>query len=362
MSKWLFIVSLFALSACQLKSGYEQQRVEVLDLLFSENFDAPDSLDILSAQSLIDSLLQNPIHVRSWSDSLARMDSLDIGFLYAQRATMHYHWGDTLAATLVYLEAMPWLAALTPRAEVKEWKLYSETIGDAVLASKSPHIATLAWASFERAERLAAQLGDSTLAREVLLAKLNLNQKLYTLPDSTRLAFAPMPPASATPPFAGIGLAAVMAFVLGGGSLRFYQRRKAAKHNISTQHPPLADTTEAMLDALWMACNSVGEVPNAVLTVVDTTCRNTTSQRAMFMLAGLMTLAPDPTQVDPLKVANTVRSRLLRYFKRNQWEMGPGVLLPRDRAEWYQWFEVHGMGQQKPSIFLAQRHKASPRA
>lgn len=303
----------------------------------------------LASVQIRDSLLSLGPRIRYYNDSLARVDSSHYAYLLLLRVSERYDLGDTTAAVFAYLETMPWLKGLS--YEAAEIRRFAETVGSAVDGTLSPNMARLAHDAFMRALQLAREQGDKQLMKAAMTSFADVNERLMDMPDSVRLAFAPSPAPSTPAPWSFAAVALVLGFIVGGSSWHLYRKKGHAKEPQQLTSEALEQPTGAthdVLDALWIVCNDTSSIPKAVEVTVRTTCRKPTSQRGMFMYAGLMA-GLGGEDADPLKVANTVRSRLLRFFKRQQWEMMPGVQLPRDRDEWYTWFNAMGMATQKPS-------------
>lgn len=332
-------------SGCTSYVDVQTPEDEVFRLVKYQNADST-----AKALSLIDSVLTLDPIPRYWSDSLAHQDSLAIVNLMDMRTSILYHTGEKTAAVHSFMETIPWTPAWPPRGQATFWKFYSHDMGEAITLTQSPNLARLAYKAYTHAEVVAYETGNLDFYKEVLGSRMALADSLALLPDSVRLAFAPAPPSSTNNPWTFAAVALVLGFIVGGGSWQFYRKQKRQQAKTEGTQTP-SGSTEDILDALWMICNDINAVPDEVVTIVKQTCRKTTSQRAMFLQAGLIARVYD-LEAPPLNVANTVRSRLLRYFKSRGWKMNPGVRLPRDREEWYLWFSQMEMVNRKPSIAL----------
>lgn len=310
---------------------------------------------VLAAGQMADSILKMNPRPRYWSDSLAREDSLDIAYLYRLRTSHLYHRRDTVEAALSFIETIPWSHVWSLKAQAQFWRFYANDVSEAVEITRNPNMAKLAYKAFMEAERIAAQHGDTAFYARVMETKGTAFANLAALPDSVRLAFAPSPAPSGPSPWSFMVVALVLGFIVGGSTWRVYRKKEQQHHLTSKTVEQPTGSTYDVLDALWIVCNDTSSIPKDIEVTVCTTCRKPTSQRGMFMYAGLMA-GLGGEDADPLKVANTVRSRLLRFFKRQQWEMMPGVQLPRDRDEWYTWFNARGMATRKPSERLDQEN------
>lgn len=291
-----------------------------------------------SAMHMVDSLLAQPPRVRSWNDSLAREDSLALASLHLKRVQDLYYGGDTTAAVFAYLGGSQWFVALKDEYETDQARRFAETAADALKESLSPNMASLAHDAFLRAIELANKEGDVELLRLAHNSFLEVSERVIEMPDSVRLAFAPSKAPASSLPWGGI-LALAIGFIVSAGGLRVYKQLKDKPRSTSLTLP--VGTTEAVFEALWLITHEPQAIPKQVQTIVHDLCRKPTNQRATFMMAGLMALASDPEQADPLKVANAVRSRLLRHFKKQELAFGPGVVLPREQDEWREWFAAH---------------------
>lgn len=296
-----------------------------------------------------DSILARGPELRYFNDSLARIDSGYYALFLLGRVSNLYYYHDTTQAVFAYMEALPWLKSASLEAQAEQARRFAETVGDAIDETWSPQMAALAYQAFSRAEYLALTRSDRTLYDLVDSSRTHVVERLFDMPDSVRIAFAP---SASRPSNASWHLAAVTAaliFVFGFISYGIYIWRKKDPPPASSAPP---GSTLAILDALWAICNDIEDVPVSIRSITTTLCRYPDNQRAMFMMAGLMTLAPEPTEETAPKVANTVRSRLLRYFQKQGWTMSTDAVLPRDRAEWATWFQQQGMTRRPPSALL----------
>lgn len=299
----------------------------------------------------VDSILNLPPKIRYYSDSLARADSLSLAMLHRIRIGHSYYYEDTTQAVFGYLQASPWLAALSTEGEITEMRRYAETVGDALEETLSVNIARLAYEAFARAEHLAITSGDTTLFHLVDSSRAVVAHRILTMPDSVRAAFgptAPRPPRSVP-----TGLIAFLAFITlsgaAGGGLWWHVRNK---HQPPAPSPlPIQlSNAELALEAIWQICYSPQHLPDEAVATVGKECRDMDSQRAIFMLAGLMILGHDH---NPSKAAATIRQRLLRHFTKNDCGLQTDVLLPRTRDEFKTWFAEH-YNKQRPSVYIAQ--------
>lgn len=328
-----------------------------------------DSLKIERGMQQLDSLLATNLRPHLFNDSLARRDSSAIAFLYLSKLSYeYYHTHDTVAAALTYFDAQPWLRVASPETRADEARRFAETIGDALVASSSPNMARLAYTAFQEAEQYAWQISNFTLSALVDSSRLALKAQLEGMPDSVRLAFAPLPaPASSPLPAVLVAFVAFIALGTGARGLQVWIRKRQPAHARRVQSSRFVPyderysqlkTAERCLEALWVLCYSHGEIPDEVFRIVRERCRNDDSQRALFMAAGLIVLGLD---YDPLKAAGVVRQRLLRYVHSHQMAYHPGVILPRDREEARQWLQRH-YGIERPAQHVAMNRTGSPLA
>lgn len=332
-------------SAEQLRQSLDKRRDNPTVLTHTESLD-PQIL------ARIDSALALSLETRFPWRSLAYEDSLNLALLHWIRIDHLYYRNDTTRAVSEYLKALPWLSVLHDSLQIVEMQRYAETVGDALDETLSPNVAGLAYEAFARAEHLAITSGDVTLFHVVDSSRAAVAHRILTMSDSVRAAFGPTVP---QPPLSiPTGLIAFIAFITlsgaAGGGLWWHIRNKRQPPAPSTL-PIQLSNAELALEAIWQICYSPQHIPDEAVTTVNKECRDMDSQRAIFMLAGLLILGHDH---NPSKAAATIRQRLLRHFTKNDCGLQPDVLLPRTREEFKTWFAKH-YNKQRPSVYVA-RH------
>lgn len=368
--RWGCLALCLAFMGCHERPDLDAVQKEVFRLVRAGHTDST-----AAALALTEKTLAQQPSVRTWNDSLAYADSLDIAYLHRVRVAMLYDnvqeaapgMPDTVRAALAFIEAIPWTNVWRPRGKVQFWAKYSEVASEAMVIAQSTNMANLAYQGFQQAELLALTYEDVHDEGFLELVGDTRNDFLHTIqamPDSVRLAFAPSSNSSSAP--LPIGLIAFIGFIAlgtGAGGVHLWAKRRqshasqdatdADTHSFVPYDVRYADwgSAERCLEALWVLSFAYNEVPEEALQIVTDKCRSLDHQRALFMAAGLMVSGLD---YDPLKAAGLVRQRLLRYAKRNKIAFHPGVLLPRDRAEMRQWLD-HLFGTKRPVQVLGSR-------
>lgn len=364
MKTTLFLALLF-LAACG--TDLEEGKQKVFDdltsarMAYSDVTDRAEQIRLIpqhpkykSAIALADSLLLS-YNIRWWNAEAASADSKAVAYLYMVKLGHEFNVADTVNAAYTYMEGLDYMRAFGEELMVQEIRRYAEVVGAAITASQSPNMARLAYAAFQRAEQQAHAFGDKRLALLVDSSRIDLTTRLWELPDSVRLAFAP-PPSRNNAPFAFGAIGAVF-IVLVVGFITFYIRRRSEETEATgtassaSDEPDLRSHTGKLLDAIWALSFAPGQVDRNHHAIVSALSRRPQSQRGTFMYAAL-THYGHIEDNDLLKRANAVRSKLRRDFLHNDWEFHPGVLLPREREEWRAWFITMGCSTLPPSEVL----------
>lgn len=332
-----------------------------------------DSTKVVEAELLAERTILAKPTVRTWNDSLAHRDSLNIAYLYQIRTAHYYHTQkDTVKAVLSFMEALPWTQVWHAKARAQWWRFYANDIGEALISTKSPYLAGLAFDAFIEAEHYAYLAGDTTFHAEVLRTKQDLVRELVDEPDSVRLAFAP---SRITPkaPADSFGLLAIaLGFILlggGGGTWYWWRRRNRSAavvdepapaletlpsrfHTEKTVHLFVGDkqaSRQQLLNAIWWVVFHPDELAEVRAFVGRRTQTGDLNQLSFCLAAGLLVhgLPEDEEQLATL--GKNIRARLIRFLEHLSKEgWATCIYLPASDQAWRAHFIDSGSGEKPP--------------